>query len=93
MDEVLEQIKQLAIKYKVEKIVLFGSRARGDHSPVSDYDIAVYSQVMSSVDQACFWAEVEEINTLKKIDLLFMNGNIDVEMLKNIKRDGVIIYG
>jgi len=92
MDEVLEQIKQLGVKYKVGKIVLFGSRARGDHSPVSDYDIAVYSQGMSSVDQAYFWAEVEEINTLKKIDLLFINEDIDEEIVNNIKRDGVVIY-
>ena len=27
---------------RVERIVLFGSRARGDHQPDSDYDIAVF---------------------------------------------------
>lgn len=27
---------------RVEKIVLYGSRARGDHKPDSDYDIAVF---------------------------------------------------
>lgn len=27
---------------RVERIVLFGSRARGDHRPDSDYDIAVF---------------------------------------------------
>jgi len=93
MDNVLEQIKQLGSKYKVEKIVLFGSRARGDHSPVSDYDIAVYSQDMSPIDQARFWAEAEDISTLNKLDLLFIDGTIDEEMSKNIKQDGVIIYG
>jgi len=29
-------------RYKVDKIVLFGSRARGDYSSVSDYDIAIF---------------------------------------------------
>ncbi len=93
MDEVLEKMKQLADKYKVEKLVLFGSRARGDHSPVSDYDIAVYSPSLSSAEKARFWDEVEEIETLKKIDLVFINENIDEELIKSIKRDGVIIYG
>ncbi|MBV9250084.1 MAG: nucleotidyltransferase domain-containing protein [Acetobacteraceae bacterium] len=27
---------------RVERIVLYGSRARGDHKPDSDYDIAVF---------------------------------------------------
>ncbi|HEX3884499.1 MAG TPA: nucleotidyltransferase domain-containing protein [Stellaceae bacterium] len=27
---------------RVERIVLFGSRARGDHEPDSDYDVAVF---------------------------------------------------
>jgi uncharacterized protein len=27
---------------RLERIVLFGSRARGDHQPDSDYDIAVF---------------------------------------------------
>ncbi|HHV16764.1 MAG TPA: nucleotidyltransferase domain-containing protein, partial [Gelria sp.] len=42
MDEVLQKIGQVAGKYKVEKLVLFGSRARGDNSLRSDYDIAVF---------------------------------------------------
>jgi predicted nucleotidyltransferase len=27
---------------RLERVVLFGSRARGDHNPESDYDIAVF---------------------------------------------------
>ncbi len=93
MDEVIQQIKQIAGNYRIEKIVLFGSRARGDHSPVSDYDIAVFGERLSPIDQAAFWAELEEIETLKKIDLVFVNENAADELLDHIKRDGVSIYG
>ncbi len=31
---------------RVEAIVLFGSRARGDHGPESDYDVAVFLKDM-----------------------------------------------
>ena len=31
MDKTIEQVKQLAYRYGVPKLVLFGSRARGDH--------------------------------------------------------------
>ena len=36
MDKTIEQVKQLAHRYGVPKLVLFGSRARGDHHARSD---------------------------------------------------------
>jgi predicted nucleotidyltransferase len=93
MDEVLQKIGQVAGKYKVEKLVLFGSRARGDNSLRSDYDIAVFGNGLSPVDKSCFWADIEEIDTLKKIDLVFVNESLTSELLKNIAEEGVCIYG
>lgn len=93
MDAVIQQIKQIALRYNVEKLVLFGSRARGDHCAVSDYDIAVYGKDLSLLDKAGLWADVEEVDTLKKIDLVFIDDNINDELLGNLERDGVTIYG
>ncbi len=91
MDSVLKQIKDIAMKYKIDKLVLFGSRARGDHSPVSDYDIAVFGKHLSTLDKACFCADVDEIETLKKIDIVFVYDSATDELIKNITRDGVIL--
>ena len=93
MDNVLREIRQIAGKYKVEKLVLFGSRARGDNSFRSDYDIAVFGNDLSAADKACFWADIEEIDTLKKIDLVFVNEPLTRELLENIAEEGVCIYG
>jgi predicted nucleotidyltransferase len=90
---VLNQISNIANKYKIEKVVLFGSRARGDHSPVSDFDIAVFENSLTPVDKAVFCAELEEVDTLKKIDIVFVNENIEDELVENIKKEGVIIHG
>jgi predicted nucleotidyltransferase len=38
---VLDEIRTLAQKYHVKKVILFGSRARGDFKKTSDIDIAV----------------------------------------------------
>ncbi len=92
MDSIMEQIKDIAMKYNVDKILLFGSRARGDHSLVSDYDIAVFEKDLSSLDKAYFCADIEEINTLKKIDIVFVHESFTDELMENIKRDGVTIY-
>ena len=92
MDHVLEQIKSIAIKYNVDKVLLFGSRARRDNTSVSDYDIAVFANTLSDLDRARFCSDIDEVNTLKKIDMVFVDRNISDALLENIKRDGVIIY-
>ena len=38
---VIREICELAKKYNVDRVVLFGSRARGDYKRVSDIDLAV----------------------------------------------------
>ena len=41
LDKVYKQIEVFARECDAEKVVLFGSRARGDNLPKSDIDIAV----------------------------------------------------
>ena len=41
-EQVLNEIIDFAEKYDVKKVVLFGSRARGDFKRTSDIDLAVY---------------------------------------------------
>lgn len=40
-EQVLNEIIDFAEKYDVKKVVLFGSRARGDFKRTSDIDLAV----------------------------------------------------
>ena len=45
LDPVLEKFRAAITELygsRIERIVLYGSRARGDHRPDSDYDIAVF---------------------------------------------------
>jgi uncharacterized protein len=45
---------------RIERVVLFGSRARGDARPDSDYDVAVFLKDMPDV-----WAEMRRLVDLK----------------------------
>lgn len=92
MDAVLDQIKQIAAKYSITKLVLFGSRARGDHSPISDYDLAVFGPGLSALAKAGFSLDIEEIATLKKIDLVFADDNATDDLMRNILAEGKVIY-
>lgn len=42
---VIQEICSLARKYDISKVILFGSRARGDYKRTSDIDLAVCGKI------------------------------------------------
>ena len=76
----------------IDKVVLFGSRARGDNAERSDYDIAVYGK-LAAFDKVKIRSYIdEELPTLHKIDLIFMADQTNSEFISNIENEGVKIY-
>ena len=76
----------------IEKAILFGSRARGNHKKTSDIDIAVFSKDMSPKDFNLLIDEINQINTALSFDIIHYE-RLNKENLKNdILKDGVIIY-
>ena len=83
---VLDELISIAERYHIEKLILFGSRARGDFRRTSDIDLAV-----SGGDFARFALDVEEeTSTLLKYD--YLDRNIQEELLKSIEKEGILIY-
>jgi len=93
LDRVLERVVAIAKKFKANKVVLFGSRARGDHSEISDYDIAVFREgKLTPSEEAYLYDEIDEIETLKKIDLVWTQPNKSNELMNHINREGLVLY-
>lgn len=90
MDNIYKAIAALGEKYGAEKIVLFGSRARGDNHERSDIDIAVYG--MPDENRSSFWWETDDLPTLLKFDIVHIDDGTDKKLIENIRKDGVIIY-
>lgn len=87
-EEVLEEIKKLAKKYEIEKVILFGSRARGDYKRTSDIDLAV-----KGGDIPRFSLDVdEETSTLLKYDIVDLDGHVQQELLESIENEGRVLY-
>lgn len=92
-DTVIAQIQEIAAKYPaIQKVVLFGSRARQDHTPQSDYDIAIFAPALTAAEQSLFQNDIEMIDTFHKIDMVFVRERQkDTEFYCNIQRDGVVL--
>lgn len=87
-DIVFDEIRILAERYGVEKVILFGSRARGDYLRNSDIDLAV-----SGGDITSFALDVEEeTSTLLFYDVVDIGKKIDGELMRNIEKEGIVIY-
>lgn len=86
--QVLREIEAFAEKHSLEKLVLFGSRARGDFRERSDIDLAVYGG-----NFAQFSLDVDgETWTLLKYDFVDMSQTIQPELKASIEKEGVVLY-
>ena len=86
--KVTEEIGELAKRCGVEKVVLFGSRARGDYNRASDIDLAAEG---GDVDLFRLLVE-EETSTLLQYDVVNLNWNTNTELAEIIKNEGVTLY-
>ena len=85
-------IDALAANDRVERAVLFGSRATETHTPASDVDVALFGDRLTSTDQARLDAVIEALTVPQRVDLL-LHATIDNDALReHIKRQGVEWY-
>lgn len=86
--QVIDEICALAEKYHVRKVILFGSRARGDYKRTSDIDLAA-----EGGDFERFALDVnEETSTLLQYDIVNLEREMQPELLQSIQREGRILY-
>lgn len=85
---VLDDIITLAKRHGAERVVLFGSRARGTNTERSDIDLAVWGG-----DAVRFSLDVDdEARTLLEFDVVDMNTPVSDELRSEIAKDGVVLY-
>lgn len=90
MEEVYNQIVDIARQYNAKKVVLFGSRARGTNQPKSDIDLAVYGcEAFGELSDSLN----EDLWSLLKLDIINMDDEyVSPALIAEIERDGKILY-
>ena len=87
-DNVIREIVELAEKHDLKKVILFGSRARGDFQRASDIDLAA-----SGGNVSMFALDVEEeTSTLLEFDVVNLDLELQEKLLESIKKEGMILY-
>ena len=92
-DEVLTAVSNIIARFLPDaRILLFGSRARGDAEQTSDFDIAIDAGSKIPLDViARIEDEIEELHTLKSIDIVDLN-RVNPAFKTIILKTGVNIY-
>ena len=75
----------------VERVRLFGSRARGDHDAGSDVDLAVDAPTLSRRDRVRLSLDADEARTLYPVDLVWTD-EAPATLRARIDADGVPLY-
>ena len=90
-DSVWAFLRELASNSSIDAMILFGSRAFGDHDERSDVDIAIVGSCISRLE----WARMRDAaycaNSLYWISLIHYDRNPPA-LKKRIDQTGVVIY-
>ncbi len=89
--ELSATISPIAASFGVEKLYLFGSRARGDARPDSDYDFLISKgQVRTLFLHAALCQALEEA-LCAPVDLI-TDTSSDAALIEHARKDAVLLY-
>ena len=76
---------------EIECATLFGSRAKGTHTPRSDVDLALAGP-LGALGAEAIAAELEELPLPYRFDVLALAAITQTPLLEHIERVGMVIY-
>jgi len=82
-------IAKLSANPKVERIVLFGSRAMGTFTTTSDIDLALFGSALTLSDQAALSEEMAELPIPQRVDILVHHRIESQALREHIRKHGI----
>ena len=91
LEHLKEIVRPVAEQYGVERVSLFGSRARGEERPDSDYDFLISCRNIKSFFKLGGLLNSLEDALMGNVDIVTEDSS-DREFIQDIKQDAVIVY-
>jgi uncharacterized protein len=92
-ESTLEDVTSILKKnYKISKLILFGSRAKGSFNNGSDVDIALQGSELALNDILDASLEIENLFLPYKFDLIIYDRIIEESLISHINRVGIVLY-
>lgn len=89
---VQDVIDEAVTRLDPQRIVLFGSRARGDHEATSDYDLAIEAPGTTDSAWARFVLDAQEgFGALLHLDLVRLD-QADQRLRQRVDDEGLLLY-
>jgi predicted nucleotidyltransferase len=78
--------------HKIEKVILFGSRAKGNFKPGSDIDITIQGSDLKLDDILIAKVKVDELSLPYKMDIIIFERINEKALLEHIDRVGIVLF-
>ncbi len=86
--EIQNQIRKFAKDCVLDKVILFGSRARGTNRERSDIDLAVSGENVLRFEELL----EEQADTLLSFDVVNLDEIVSDKLRTSIDREGLLLY-
>lgn len=91
--ETLERLRAIFRQCpQIQRVLLYGSRARGDYRAGSDIDLAIDGPALSLTDRLALENSIDDLLLPWSVDLLVLQQLNSAELGRRIEREGRILY-
>ncbi|OQY08311.1 MAG: hypothetical protein B6I28_04850 [Fusobacteriia bacterium 4572_132] len=77
---------------KIEEVILFGSRAKGNYKNGSDIDLAIKGKELNLVDLNELLIKIDELYLPYEIDIINYSKIKNKDLIEHINRIGILLY-
>lgn len=89
----IEKIKKVFSRHpEIEKVILYGSRAKGDYKPFSDIDFTIIGVNLDLSQQQVIENELDDLLLPYKMDISVYHKISNPDLINHIKRVGKVFY-
>jgi len=92
-DKELDKLCNVFSQYAdIKKVVLYGSRAKGNHKPFSDVDITLIGDTLRHSQRNQLSMDIDDLSLPYQFDVSIFQTLTNSDLIDHIQRVGITIY-